>query len=90
MCLQDVEASPAVTMDRIRDLANYKNMVPKVKSVEVYHEETFPNGTVKQWANFQVGLSLLTFSYYLKLAFEPTFHTLTWTLDYSRTSDFGE
>ena len=45
MCLQDVEASPAVTMDRIRDLANYKNMVPKVKSVEVYHEETFPNGT---------------------------------------------
>ena len=40
-------------------------------------------------AEFNVGLSLLTFNYYLRLTYEPKYFTLTWTLDYQYSSDFG-
>ncbi|RYH15635.1 hypothetical protein EON65_31440 [archaeon] len=41
-------------------------------------------------AEFNVGLSLLTFNYYLRLTYEPKYFTLTWTLDYQYSSDFGK
>ena len=30
------------------------------------------------------------FKYFLKLTHEPKFKTLTWTLDYTKNSDFGK
>ncbi len=47
-------------------------------------------GTVKMGAEFNLGVSLLTFRYYLQLTQEPKYNTLTWTLDYQYNSDFGE
>lgn len=41
-------------------------------------------------AEFNVGLSLLKFRYYLLLKFDPSVNTLTWTMDYKYSSDFGE
>ena len=32
----------------------------------------------------------MTFGYYLRLTFEPNYYTLTWTLDYQYSSDFGK
>lgn len=31
----------------------------------------------------------LSFQYFLRLTHEPKYNTLTWTLDYSKSSDFG-
>ncbi len=47
-------------------------------------------GTTKIGAEFNVGLSLLKFKYYLMLTHEPSLNTFTWTLDYRYSSDFGE
>eukprot|EP00981_Chlorochromonas_danica_P008842 scaffold2312_cov165-Ochromonas_danica.AAC.82 len=82
----DVAAPPAICMDRIRDLTNYNKMVPKVRSVSIYDQVKFPNGTEKVGAEFNVALSLLSFNYYLALTFEPKYYTLTWTLDYNYAS----
>ncbi len=41
-------------------------------------------------AEFNVGVSLLTFTYFLKLKFDPAYFTMTWTLDYQYSSDFGK
>eukprot|EP01039_Chlorochromonas_danica_P002162 gene2163-2360_t len=88
--IQDVAAPPAICMDRIRDLTNYNKMVPKVRSVSIYDQVKFPNGTEKVGAEFNVALSLLSFNYYLALTFEPKYYTLTWTLDYKYSSDFDD
>jgi membrane protein involved in colicin uptake len=41
--IQDVNATSAVCMSKIRDLARYPKMVPKVKSVEIYENKKFAN-----------------------------------------------
>jgi ribosome-associated toxin RatA of RatAB toxin-antitoxin module len=88
--IQDVHASPDVCMDRIRDLKNYPAVVPNVRKVNIYDTVKHPNGTVLTSAEFNVGLSLLTFTYYLRLTYEPKYFTLTWTMDYEYNSDFDD
>lgn len=88
--IQDVQATPDIVMGRIRDLKNYPKMVAAVKSLDIYSSETFKNGTVQEGAQFKVGVSLMSFTYFLKLTYEPKYHTLTWTLDYSKYSDFDD
>lgn len=36
-----------------------------------------------------MGVMGLSFSYFMKLRHEPQHNTLTWTLDYRYSSDFG-
>ena len=47
-------------------------------------------GTSKTGAEFDIGLLGFKFKYFLKLTHEPRFNTLTWTLDYTKNSDFGK
>lgn len=88
--LQDVEAPVSFCMDRISDLAKYPKMVPHVNSVEIYHQETLTNGTIKTGAKFTVGVMAMRFGYFLTLTQEPKYNTLTWTLDYQYNSDFDD
>ena len=41
--IQDVNASTAICMGRIRDLAMYSKMVPHVKKVDIYDNVKFAN-----------------------------------------------
>jgi hypothetical protein len=41
--VQDVHASPKITMNKIKDLANYPKYVSAVKSVEIYDNIKFRN-----------------------------------------------
>eukprot|EP01032_Pedospumella_encystans_P028610 gene28610-32312_t len=90
IALQDIAAPPHICMDRIADLKNYPKMVPKVRKVDVYEEETFVNGTTQVGAAFEVGIGLITFNYYLLLKHEPKYQTFTWSLDYRYYSDFDD
>jgi hypothetical protein len=76
--IQDVHASPSTCMQKISDLEHYHIMVPNVKKVEVYSNQNFENGTVQVGAQFNVGISIMTFGYYLLLTFEPKYNTYTW------------
>lgn len=88
--IQDVHASPAMCLQKISDLQNYHLMVPNVKKIEIYSNETFPNGTAQVGALFKVGISFMTFGYYLLLTYQPKYNTYTWTLDYRYSSDFDD
>lgn len=88
--LQDIEATGSICLDRIADLKMYPKMVPHVKAVEIYDEESFSNGTTRNGAQFTVGLFGMRFGYFLKLTREPKYNTLTWTLDHKYNSDFDD
>ena len=88
--IQDIHASPAMCLQKISDLQNYHIMVPNVKNIEIYSNQSFPNGTAQVGALFKVGISFMTFGYYLLLTFEPKYNTYTWTLDYRYSSDFDD
>jgi len=88
--IQDVHAPPEICFERIADLDNYYKVVPKVKSVKVYRESKYDNGTVNLGAEFTVGISLLTFGYFINLTKEPKYNTIYWVLDYAHTSDFDD
>ena len=88
--IQDVDSSPAICMDKIRDLPKYPKMVPHVKSIEIYETKKFMNGTVKTGAKYNIGLMGMGFGYFLMHTYEPRYNTLTWTLDYTKNSDFDD
>ena len=88
--IQDIHAPPHVCLSKISDLPNYSKMVPNVKSIEIYDSETFPDGSTETGAMFKVGVSIVTFGYYLRLKYDPSYMTYTWTLDYQYNSDFGK
>jgi hypothetical protein len=88
--IQDIQAPPNVCLSRISDLANYSKMVPNVKSIEIYDNEVGADGSTKTGAMFKVGVSIVTFGYYLRLKYDPSYMTYTWTLDYQYNSDFGK
>ena len=88
--IQDINAPPHVCLSRISDLPNYSKMVPNVKNVEIYDNQTFPDGKTVIGAMFKVGVSFVTFGYYLRLRYDPNYMTYTWTLDYQYNSDFGK
>lgn len=46
-------------------------------------------GTEITCAKYEVGLFYLRLGYFLKQKYSPQYNSLTWTLDYSRDSDFG-
>jgi len=88
--LQDVHALPDVCMDKIRDFGNYQKYVSTVKGVDIYKEEVLSNSTVLTSAQFNVRVSILSFSYFLIMKFKPELNTVTWTMDYQYSSDFDD
>lgn len=88
--IQDVDSPPDICMDKIRDLPKYPKMVPHVKSIDIYENKKFLNGTVKVGAKYNIGLMGVGFGYFLMHTYEPRHNTLTWTLDYTKNSDFDD
>lgn len=88
--IQDIHATPDMCLSKISDLANYHKVVPNVKSIEIYENDVFADGSTLTGAMFKVGVSFVTFGYYLRLKYNADYKTYTWTLDYKYSSDFGE
>lgn len=57
--IQDVNASTAICMSRIRDLGMYSKMVPHVKKVDIYESVKFANVRIMHrvyitWSTIQI------------------------------------
>jgi hypothetical protein len=61
-----------------------------VEHTKYIQYDLYMQGTSKTGAEFDIGLLGFKFKYFLKLTHEPRFSTLTWTLDYTKNSDFGK
>lgn len=88
--IQDVNSPPAICMSKIRDLPRYPKMVPHVKSIEIYETKKSFTGEEKVGAKYNVGLMGMGFGYFLMHTYNPRHNTLTWTLDYTKNSDFDD
>jgi len=88
--VQDIAAEPSVCMSFIKNIADYNKYVPSVKKVTIYGTEKKMLGVELKKAALDVAVFGIKFRYFLKTALNPKYNTFTWTLDYSRNSDFDD
>ena len=99
LVVQDVHAPPDVVWDRILDFDHYVGMVPKTAESKNY--EVIKHKVTKKrdqlpleqtiFTKMKVGLPLVPkMTFFVKHLYYPALNSLTWTLDYSRRSDFDD
>jgi ribosome-associated toxin RatA of RatAB toxin-antitoxin module len=85
LAIQDIQADPARIWGRILDYGAYPRMVSGVYECGVYQKA---GEHVK--ARFVIGKMGIKYEYYIDHIVHTDQGYLTWTLDYSRTSDLDE
>jgi len=91
LCVQDVEAPVEAVWYQILNLNDYPKKVAKLKSSNNYVEKRNKDGTY----NIKTKMVLsafpgYSFESYYDHTYHPTKSSLTWTLDYAKTSDFHD
>jgi len=97
LVIQDVDAPTHVVWDRILDFDNYGSMVPKCFESKNYkiidHKPTKANNFLEKeiFTRMKVGFPMLKLEYFVRHFVYIQHHkALTWTLDYSKESDFDD
>lgn len=85
MAIQDIQATPATVWNRILAFREYPDMVNYVVESEPYLE----NGNDLR-VRFVLKVFAFRFEYYIKHDFHPDQGYMSWTLDYTRESDFDD
>lgn len=81
----DIAASTDTVWSRIMGFEHYPEWVGPVDFCEVYHQAGDTTNTHVKISGF-----LYSYEYYLTNVFWPEQNMLTWTLDYSRESEFDD
>jgi len=95
LVVQDVDAPTDVVWGRILDYDNYAKMVPKTVESKNYKVQTM-KPTKKDplsqiiYTRMKVGFPVLKLEFFIKHLYYPSLNSLTWTLDYSKKSDFND
>eukprot|EP00978_Attheya_sp_CCMP212_P003361 scaffold6952_cov48-Attheya_sp.AAC.1 len=95
LVVQDISAPSDLVWGRILDYDNYAKMVPKTVESKNYHVEqhkTGPRSALAQtiYTRMKVGFPMLKLEFFIKHLYYPALNSLTWTLDYTKTSDFDD
>lgn len=95
LVVQDVDAPTDVVWGRILDYDNYTKMVPKTvesKNYQVVDVKPTKSDPLSQiiYTRMKVGFPVLKLEFFIKHLYYPELHSLTWTLDYSKKSDFND
>lgn len=91
LVVQDVKAPTDVVWDRILDFNNYHKMVPKTMESSIYKHETSRGGAQRIWVRMKVGFTPAPrLVFFVNHLYQPALHSMTWTLDYARKSDFDD
>jgi len=93
--VQDISAPSDLVWGRILDYDNYAKMVPKTvesKNYNVEQHKTGPRNPLAQtiYTRMKVGFPMLKLEFFIKHLYYPALNSLTWTLDYTKTSDFDD
>lgn len=85
----DVAAPVDVVLERITALPEYPQMVKGVVKCANYQVVTHPNKTMTIKTHLELKAAIMTFGgYFVHTYYPPPLSSLTWTLDYDRTSDY--
>lgn len=95
LVVQDVDAPTDVVWGRILDYDNYAKMVPKTvesKNYKVENVKPTKKDPLSQiiYTRMKVGFPVLKLEFFVKHLYYPELNSLTWTLDYSKKSDFND
>jgi uncharacterized membrane protein len=85
VAIQDVQATEAEVWAVIRDFNSYPNWISNLETCKVYKvsgEHTF--------VEFEISALGMGVGYYIDHTYKPSQGTMTWQLDYSRTSDLDD
>lgn len=88
--VQDIEADPSICMKFIKEIQHYDKYVKSVRKVTLYDSSKDIMGIEKTKATYDVAVFGIKFRYFMIHTFNPRLNTFTWTLDYSRNSDFDD
>lgn len=86
VAIEDVAAPPKVVWDQLLSFETYPSKVPRVKiceNYEVKNHELKTRFVVKVCPGY-------TMEYYCHHVYSPAYRSLTWTLDYDKTSDIDD
>ncbi|GKY91214.1 hypothetical protein MPSEU_000094100 [Mayamaea pseudoterrestris] len=91
ICVQDVLAPKSAVWNQILDLNSYKSKVPKLNECKNYYQAKTDDGSVCIKTKMVLGV-MPGYSYtnYYDHRYYPKQDSLTWTLDYDKTSDFDD
>jgi len=90
LVVQDVKAPTHVVWGKILDYDNYAKMVPKTIQSENYKVEVHGDNSQTIYTRMKVGVPLIKLEFFIKHEYKPELNSLTWTLDYSKKSDFDD
>lgn len=91
ICVQDINAPKDAVWNQILDLDSYVGKVNKVKECKNYHVRDNGDGTVRIKTKMVLGV-MPGYSYtnFYDHCFHKEKDSVTWSLDYSKTSDFDD
>lgn len=95
LVVQDVDAPTEIVWEKILDYDNYYKMVPKTiesKNYNVVDVKPTKNDPLSQiiYTRMKVGFPVLKLEFFIKHLYYPSLNSMTWTLDYTKKSDFND
>mmetsp|Transcript_6790 Transcript_6790/g.7707 ORF Transcript_6790/g.7707 Transcript_6790/m.7707 type:complete len:299 (+) Transcript_6790:96-992(+) len=90
LVIQDVKAPTHIVWEKILDYDNYAKMVPKTIESENYKVHVHDDNSQTIYTRMKVGFPLIKLEFFIKHEYKPELNSLTWTLDYSKKSDFDD
>lgn len=91
VCVQDIDAPKEAVLNQILDLDNYKDKVAAVSSCNNYSVQKLADDTFNMKTNMIVKvLPGYKFRNHYDHIYTPKKNSVTWKLDYAKTSDFDD
>lgn len=91
ICVQDVQAPKEAVWSQILDLDAYKGKVPKVSKCENYVAKLNEDGTSTMKTEMAVKvIPGYGYTSFYDHTYDPSKGSMTWRLDYDKTSDFDD
>jgi hypothetical protein len=91
ICVQDIEAPKSAVWNQILDLDHYTDKVKQLKECRNYYVKANPDGSTTMKTKQVIGvLPGYKYENYYDHLYRPETDSVTWSLDYDKTSDFDD
>ena len=92
LVVQDIHAPTDIVWGRILDYDHYAGMVPKTIESKNYDVQKHRGKDHRQtiFTKMKVGFPMVKLQFFVQHEYYPNLNSLTWTLDYSKKSDFDD
>lgn len=91
ICVQEVDAPKSAVWNQILDMDRYVGKVAKLKECKNYFVRARDDGTVQVKTKMVIGVMPgYKYENYYDHHYTPSANSLTWELDYEKTSDFDD